>query len=325
MSKGVSWFVLILITVILILGGVVFFLLQNKSEPEAELGLADALLENQETDWQEHTSPLGYSLQYPAKYFQVKNENENSDTFTHLVGGDQMTAGVIYMKRQKTNISDLEQIYNLISTNLKNSNPEGTLLEAELINKKNQTLENGQSVIEFDQTGVEEYHNIILVHGGYVYNLGYNSKSADSLLTAYFEKMYQSISFSSEGVAKANWQEHLSEILKVKFSHPKEFTVQESPDSGITIISPEDNLLYVTKSKPLSLEARGRQFVVPAAGKNAVINLEVSKETPLMDSVGYGNFDNFVYLTVQFRSENAQTRLTDWRVFQEIIKTFQKL
>jgi hypothetical protein len=306
------------------LGGVSFYLWQNQNKESGQTqGISDLVLENQEAGWKTHTSPLGYSLTFPANYLSIKNQGDNGDLYIHEISGQtgQIPAGSIYMKRQKTNLKDLDQIYELIKENLIKANQSDEVLQNNLINRKDLTLENGTKVIEFDQTGVEEYHNILLVNGGYVYNLGYKTQIADSVLINYFNKMYPTIKFTNNGGGKDSWELHQAATLGITFRVPPGWVVQETTTS-LTIFSPTQNELGFSATKTLSLESGGKKYLIPVGGGNAEVTLSVDKNNfPEGNSQGFGHIDNSVYLSLNFSSTQEDQRQADWETMQEIIRS----
>jgi hypothetical protein len=322
MKKGALTLVFLLF-VIAGMGVFIWFIYFHKtSQPQVKGDLSSTLIENQTEGWQDYNSPLGYSVRYPSKYFKVSNADPNTDVFSHeLSANDQLTGGVVFMKRQPTNIKDLDQIFTLLEKNI--NNDDTSLLNTQLVNKKNLTLEDGTAVLEFDQTGVDDYHNIILVNNGYLFNMGYKTSNADSVMTSFFNKMYPTLKFNNSGVDKDSWESHASNKLNVKFKVPKGWVTQEDERGSVTIVSPNNSYLVLTaQNRSLGISGEGKHFLVPVNGKSADITLAVDgKNTPMPNSTGTGNLETSLYFNLKFSSDNPDFRYSDWLTIQEIIKT----
>ncbi len=326
MKNGTAIVIVLLLLIILGTSGFAFYLWQNqgKNPDKKEGDLASLLLENQDAGWEEYSSPLGYSIKYPSKYFTVKNENPNADLYIHELKDPSTTLSVstIYIKRQVTNIGDLEKVYQLIEDNLKKTDDNSGLITASLKGKKSLVLENGTEVLEFDQTGVDEYHNIILLNGGYLYNLGYKSNGADSLMINYFSKMYPTIKFTNSG-AREGWSLQTATSLGFTLSIPPGWVWQESVGNTVTIVSPNENTLTFQGQKSLSLDDQGKRFVITASSKTVEVILPLDKDnSPSSNSKGSGQVQGTaLYLDLDFKAKSASMRKTDWETMQEIIKT----
>jgi len=331
MKNGTAIVIVLLLLIILGMGGFAFYLWQNQNKQSLRPGglknpndLTDLLLENQDAGWQEYSSLIGYSLKYPSKYFTVKNENANADLYNHVIKDPSTTlaAGTIYVKRQVTNITDLEKIYQLIEDNLKKTDDNSGLITASLKGKKSLVLEDGKEVLEFDQSGVDEYHNIILLNGGYLYNLGYKSNGADSLLINYFNKMYPTIRFTNSG-AREGWKQQAATSLGFTLSIPPGWVWQEASYETVAIVSPNENTLTFAGQKSLSLDNQGKRVVITASSKIVEVILPLDKDnSPVANSKGIGQVQGTaLYLDLDFKGKSDNMRKTDWETMQEIIKT----
>lgn len=315
--------ILFLIAVIVGMGVFIWFgYYQKNTQNQVKGDLSSTLIENQADGWEDFNSSLGYSIRYPSKYFKATSADPNTDIFSHeLSSGDQLTGGVVYVKRQPTNIKDLDQIFTLLEKNIKND--ESSILNTRLTNKKNLTLEDGTSILEFDQTGVDDYHNIILVNNGYLFNMGYKTGNADSVMISFFNKMYPTLKFDNTGVDKNAWEIHVSSKLNIKYKIPKGWVTQEDERGSVTVVSPNSSYLVLTnQNRSLGIAGEGKHFLVSVNGKSADITLSVDgKNIPQPNSTGTGNLESSLFFNLKFTNENPDFRYSDWQTIQEIIKT----
>lgn len=325
MKSGTAVFIVLLILIIIGLGGLTIYLLKNQNKPSSQKSdnIGDLLFDNPDSSWQDYSSPLGYLIKYPAKYFTVKNENSTTDTFNHELKdtSNVFNAGTIFVKRQETNIKDLDKIYTIIETSVEKTNSDNDLVPSALKNKKSLNLEDGTPVLEFDQTGIEEIHNLILLNGLYLYNFSYSVKNADTNLISYFNKMYPTVKFSNSG-AKKDWR-YQTTTLGLTLQIPNSWVFQEDADKVVTIVSPSEDILTLTNQKALALEDTGKKFLISANGKTVELTLPVAlNNSPILNSVGAGQVQGTaIYLSLSFVSPKEEIRRADWETMQEIIKT----
>lgn len=319
-----SSLIIVIIVLLLIVIGLSFFVwLQMSGKNSAVKGdLTTTLLQGQESDWQDFNSPLGYTIKYPNNYFKVRNVDNNTDLFEHQVSeAENLYGGFIAIKRQPTDIKDLLRIYSIIEKNITKDDTD--LITTKLINRKTTALEDGTEVIEYDQTGVEDTHNVILINGGYLFQLSYKTSNADALIEEYFNKMYPTIKFSQTGVDKASWDDHVSDRLGIKFKTPSGWASVENETGALSIVSPEDDILTISnQNKSLGISGSGKHFLIPFAGSAADIILAVGKDNvPVAGATGSGSSEGSLYFNLKFSSENPEIRNTNWQTMQEIIKT----
>lgn len=321
-KSGVVVIIILLLLIIVALSIFIWFTVINKDKRVGVKGdLTSALLSGQDNNWQDFNSDLGYSIKYPANYFKPRNTDPNTDLFEHPVGSENLVGGLVFIKRQATNIKDISKIYSIIEKNL--TKDDASLIATKLTNRKSTNLEDGTQIIEYDQTGIEDSHNVILINSNYFFQIGYKTSNADSVMVDYFNKMYPTIKFTQTGVDKIGWDDHISDKLAIKFKTPKGWVNQESETGTLSIVSPDSDILTISnQNRSLGISGTGKHFLVPFNGKSTDITLAVgSDDIPVAGATGSGSSEGGLFFNLKFGSDNAEIRNTDWQTLQEIIKT----
>lgn len=330
-NKGLLTVIIVLLVVIIIAGGgIAWYLLTQSGQSQTTLPREDDLTgllgESKATDWQVYTSNWGYLIKYPKDYFTPKPINDRKEAFTHVIKGPSGTdteAGVINIERQPANIKDINEVFAVLEENIKKPKP-GLEAGGAITNHKNITLESGIQAIEFDQSGLLDVHQVILLADNYLYSLNFISSTANSALLDHFSKMYPTIKFASDSTATEFWEEKIFDDLKLSLKIPQNWVTSEE-EAQVSLVSPNQSMLVLSALElGVSLIGQTPNIVISLAGHTGELYVPVdTKKVPLQNESGSGAIEQLVFFSLKFPSPTPSLRVGDLAAIQEIIKTIK--